>query len=163
MTLLLDGNLSRRCVPFLPEAFPGSTQVALVGLERATDREVWSCALTNGFVIVSREEDFEQLASVLGSPPPFIWLRISNPSKRAVWATLPAHRAAGGAAWAVSAGVCAAAPARSAVSSRPGCRRPGPRGPGAPGGRCRNPSRPARWRRPPCRCRPASPPGRSAR
>ena len=33
MKLLLDENLSRRIVPFLQTAFPGSTQVALLELD----------------------------------------------------------------------------------------------------------------------------------
>lgn len=37
MKLLLDENLSRRQVPFLQNEFPGSTQVALVGLEIALE------------------------------------------------------------------------------------------------------------------------------
>ena len=37
MKLLLDENLSRRVVPFLQTAYPGSTQVALAGMERASD------------------------------------------------------------------------------------------------------------------------------
>jgi hypothetical protein len=35
--LLLDENLSYRIIPSLQEAFPGSTQVVLAGLERADD------------------------------------------------------------------------------------------------------------------------------
>jgi predicted nuclease of predicted toxin-antitoxin system len=41
MKLLLDENLSRRIVPFLQTAFPGSTQIALLGLESASDSEIW--------------------------------------------------------------------------------------------------------------------------
>jgi hypothetical protein len=37
MKLLLDENLSRRLVPFLQEAYPGSSQVVLLGLEQASD------------------------------------------------------------------------------------------------------------------------------
>ena len=40
MKLLLDENLSRRIIPFLQDAFPQSTQIALIGMERATDLEV---------------------------------------------------------------------------------------------------------------------------
>ena len=36
MKLLLDENLSRRLVPFLQEAYPGSSQVVLLGLEQAS-------------------------------------------------------------------------------------------------------------------------------
>jgi hypothetical protein len=38
MKLLLDENLSRRLVPFLQSDFPGSSHVALLGLEQASDR-----------------------------------------------------------------------------------------------------------------------------
>jgi len=40
MKLLLDENLSRRIIPFLQTAFPGSSQVALLGLEGASDSEI---------------------------------------------------------------------------------------------------------------------------
>jgi predicted nuclease of predicted toxin-antitoxin system len=57
MKLLLDENLSRRLIPFLQQDFPGSTQVALIGLERADDGEIWEFAKANGFVIVTRDAD----------------------------------------------------------------------------------------------------------
>ncbi|MGZ5055554.1 MAG: DUF5615 family PIN-like protein [Methylobacter sp.] len=38
MKLLLDENLSRRVVPFIQDSYPGSTQVALIGLELVNDR-----------------------------------------------------------------------------------------------------------------------------
>ena len=47
MKLLLDENLSGRLIPFLQQDFPGSTQVALMGLERADDREIWEFANAN--------------------------------------------------------------------------------------------------------------------
>jgi predicted nuclease of predicted toxin-antitoxin system len=53
MKLLLDENLSRRIIPFVEAHFPGSTQVALIGVERATDEEIWCYARDNGFCIVS--------------------------------------------------------------------------------------------------------------
>jgi len=40
MKLLLDENLSRRIAPFLQTAFPGSSQVTLVGLESKSDSEI---------------------------------------------------------------------------------------------------------------------------
>jgi predicted nuclease of predicted toxin-antitoxin system len=44
MKLLLDENLSRRLVPFLQHDFPGSTQVVLLAMESASDKEVWQLA-----------------------------------------------------------------------------------------------------------------------
>lgn len=44
MKLLLDENLSRRIVTFLQTDFPGSSQVALLGLESANDLDIWEYA-----------------------------------------------------------------------------------------------------------------------
>ena len=40
MKLLLDQNLSRRLIPALEIHYPESTQVALIGLEKSTDKEI---------------------------------------------------------------------------------------------------------------------------
>lgn len=78
MKLLLDQNLSRRLVPRLMEAFPGSVHVSELGLETATDHEIWDHAEQNDFVIASKDSDFRQLAFLLGPPPKVIWLRVGN-------------------------------------------------------------------------------------
>jgi predicted nuclease of predicted toxin-antitoxin system len=83
MKLLLDENLSRRIVPFLQSEYPGSTQVALVGLERASDREIRDYARKNEFVIVTRDADFYEMSVLLGQPPKIIWLKTGNQSKAA--------------------------------------------------------------------------------
>lgn len=83
MKLLLDENLSRRIVPFLSEVFPGTTQIALLGMENADDRAIWQYAKDNGFVIVTKDADFYELSAVYGQPPKIIWLKIGNQSKAA--------------------------------------------------------------------------------
>lgn len=93
MKLLLDENLSRRIVPFLQDAFPGSTQVALLGMESASDLEIWQYAKDNSFVIVSRDSDFQERSLVAGHPPQVIWLKIPNRSKTVVLNLLLEHRA----------------------------------------------------------------------
>lgn len=92
MKLLLDENLSRRLVPFLQNDFPGSTQVALIGLEQADDRTIWRHAREHGFVIVTLDADFEELSAILGAPPQVIWLRTPNQAKSAVLNLLLRHR-----------------------------------------------------------------------
>lgn len=92
MKLLLDENLSRRLVPFLQQDYPGSTQVTLLGLERADDREVWEFAKENGFVIVTRDADFEDMSIVRGHPPQVVWLRTPNQTKAVVLNMLLQHR-----------------------------------------------------------------------
>ncbi|MBA3596291.1 MAG: DUF5615 family PIN-like protein [Methylibium sp.] len=44
MKLLLDENLSRRIVPALQAAYPGTSQVVLEGLQQASDATVWQHA-----------------------------------------------------------------------------------------------------------------------
>ena len=78
MKLLLDENLSRRLVPFLQNDYPGSSQVVLLGLESASDAEVWQAAKDQGYVIVTRDADFEELSLVWGQPPKVIWLKSKN-------------------------------------------------------------------------------------
>jgi predicted nuclease of predicted toxin-antitoxin system len=81
MKLLLDANLSRRIVPFLQEKFPSTNHVALLGLEQASDREIWEYAKTEGFVIVSKDNDFQDLSVLLGSPPKVVWIRSQNQNR----------------------------------------------------------------------------------
>ena len=51
MKLLLDQNLSRRLLPVLEEAFPGSRHVVQLGMEQASDIAIWEYAAANDFVI----------------------------------------------------------------------------------------------------------------
>ena len=83
MKLLFDENLSRRLVPFLQLDYPGTSHVCLMGLESASDVEVWNAAKTQDFVIVTRDADFEELSLVWGQPPKVIWLKTSNQSRAA--------------------------------------------------------------------------------
>lgn len=91
MKLLLDENLSRRIVPFLQASYPGSTQVTLEGLERADDRAIWEYARQNGYIIVTRDADFEEFSMLLGQPPQVIWLRVPNQSKTVILNLLTAN------------------------------------------------------------------------
>lgn len=75
MKLLLDENLSRRLVRRIADLFPSSAHVAEVGLLQATDSAIWQYAKANGFSIVSADSDFYELATALGPPPKFVWLK----------------------------------------------------------------------------------------
>lgn len=81
MKLLLDENLSRRIVPMLQSDYPNSSQVALLKLEAASDREIWQYSKEHDFVIVTRDSDFHELCTLYGSPPKLIWLKTGNQSK----------------------------------------------------------------------------------
>ena len=84
MKLLLDENISRRIVPPLQQEFPGTTQAALVGLDRAEDRALWEFAKAGGFTIVSKDDDFRGLLSLLGYPPKVILLALGNSTNQQI-------------------------------------------------------------------------------
>lgn len=81
MKLLLDENLSRRVLPFILDNYTNSTQVALIGLEQASDKAIWKFAIDNDYVITTRDADFYDMSVLLGQPPKIIWLRTSNQTK----------------------------------------------------------------------------------
>ena len=92
MKLLLVENISRRLVPFLQHAYPGSNQVVLLGMESASDKEVWQRTQQDGYVIVTRDADFQELSLVWGQPPQVIWLKTLNQSRAATLKVLIDNR-----------------------------------------------------------------------
>ena len=88
MKLLLDENLSHRLVPRLQPAYPGTSQVTLVGLGSADDLAVWRFARDNGFVLVTKDNDFLDLAAQHGPPPMVIRLALGNSSNAQVLSAL---------------------------------------------------------------------------
>ena len=68
MKLLLDENLSPRLAPLLASQYPGSTQVELLGLRGATDTTVWERAKSEGYIIVSKDNDFFPDAERVAAP-----------------------------------------------------------------------------------------------
>ena len=91
MRLLFDQNLSFKLCGQLEDLFPGSIQVAQIGMATANDIEIWDYAKANGFVVVSLDSDFADLAAHFGPPPKVIWLRLGNMPTAVVERTLRAH------------------------------------------------------------------------
>lgn len=86
--LLLDENLSRRLVPLLQDIFPGTSQVSLVGLERASDQVVWAYAKAHDFVILTKDDDFSDLLGFYGHPPKIVLLKLGNCSNQMISSAL---------------------------------------------------------------------------
>ncbi|MEP6809952.1 MAG: DUF5615 family PIN-like protein [Chthoniobacterales bacterium] len=78
MKLLFDQNLSPRVPRLLADVFPDSVHVREVGLRDANDSAIWTFAGANGFVLVSKDSDFQQRSLLYGPPPKFIWVRLGN-------------------------------------------------------------------------------------
>jgi predicted nuclease of predicted toxin-antitoxin system len=82
--LLFDQNLSPRLVDALADLYPGSTHVRKVGLDRASDIEVWAFAQRNDYTIVSKDSDFNERVLLQGAPPKVVWIRRANCSTHQV-------------------------------------------------------------------------------
>ena len=92
MKLLFDENLSPTLVSRLATEFPGSRHVEDLGLRGRSDEDIWAYARAEGFTIVSKDNDFRQMAVLQGPPPKVIWLSIGNVGSRFI-AELIARRA----------------------------------------------------------------------
>ena len=88
MKLLLDQNLSPTLKTLLSDAFETLEHVRDVGMESASDAELWRHAAATGFTIVSKDADFRQLSFLRGHPPKVVWLRVGNSSTREIAAIL---------------------------------------------------------------------------
>jgi|SRR5690606_2121353 len=78
MKLLFDENLAARLVRDLADTYPDSAHVSALGLEGAPDRAIWARAAADGFVLVTKDEDFHRLSVLLGPPPKVVWVRLGN-------------------------------------------------------------------------------------
>jgi predicted nuclease of predicted toxin-antitoxin system len=89
--LLFDQNLSPRLVARLAASFPGSSHVALLGLDQADDADIWAYACTHGFVIVTKDSDFNEMSLMHGVPPQVVWIRRGNCSADEIEGLLLVH------------------------------------------------------------------------
>jgi predicted nuclease of predicted toxin-antitoxin system len=78
MKLLFDQNLSFRLCVLLSDLFPASAHVRGLDLHTADDVKLWNYARANGYVLVSLDADFAEMAALNGAPPKVIWLRHGN-------------------------------------------------------------------------------------
>lgn len=92
MRLLFDQNLSPRLVNRMADVFPSAQHVAAVGLATALDLEVWEYARQHGYVLVTKDADFTELSTLLGSPPKIVWLQVGNCTTASIELLLRAHR-----------------------------------------------------------------------
>jgi predicted nuclease of predicted toxin-antitoxin system len=78
MKLLFDNNLSHKLVAKLSDIFPNSTHVMTIHLDESEDEKIWGYAKENGFIIVTKDADFNEISLLKGYPPKVIWIRIAN-------------------------------------------------------------------------------------
>lgn len=91
MKLLFDQNLSPHLVDSLTDIYPNSSHVALLGLDRASDEQIWKYARDHSYIIVTKDADLNELSLLRGFPPKVIWLRLGNCATRRIESVLRAH------------------------------------------------------------------------
>ncbi|WP_224995127.1 DUF5615 family PIN-like protein [Cesiribacter sp. SM1] len=84
MTLLFDQNISPKIAKQLEDTFPGVKQVRHLGLENASDLEIFEYAKSNGYAVVTFDSDFVDLNVLRGFPPKIIWLRTGNLTTKSI-------------------------------------------------------------------------------
>lgn len=94
MKLLFDQNLSLRLVDSLADVYPASSHVSKLGLDRASDKEIFARARDEGYTIVTKDVDFSELSQSEGSPPRVIRLRLGNCTTSEIETTLRSRRQA---------------------------------------------------------------------
>jgi predicted nuclease of predicted toxin-antitoxin system len=91
MKLPVDQNLSWRLSRNLEDIFPESIHVREISFAEAEDKEIWEYAKANGFVIVSKDTDFQQKNLFFGHPPKVVWLRVGNCNVEIIESLLRKH------------------------------------------------------------------------
>ena len=84
MKLLFDQNLSPNLAKYFEGYFNTSQHLQDIGFDTSDDLTVWEFAQKNGFTIVTKDSDFNNLVSFLGFPPKVIWLRRGNCSTKMI-------------------------------------------------------------------------------
>ena len=69
MKFLIDHNLSPKLVKHLAGTFPGCVHTENLGFGRTSDQDLWRYARENGFSILTKDTDYEQLSMLRGAPP----------------------------------------------------------------------------------------------
>jgi predicted nuclease of predicted toxin-antitoxin system len=78
---LVDAQLPPALARFLAAAGHKAEHVSELGLERSSDREIWSKATALGSVIVTKDEDFVTLRAFQPSGPAVVWVRLGNTTR----------------------------------------------------------------------------------
>ena len=94
MKILLDNNLSPRLCAVLSSEEISVLHVADLGLDAASDEEIWQYAKKEACTIMTKDADFNLLLHYHGFPPKVIWLRLGNVRTRQVQEVFEAKREA---------------------------------------------------------------------
>jgi predicted nuclease of predicted toxin-antitoxin system len=83
MKILLDANISWKLVNILKPIFGECNHVDLIDIDvPAQDIDIWNYALKNGYIIITKDNDFVDLLELKGFPPKIVLLKTGNNSSK---------------------------------------------------------------------------------
>jgi predicted nuclease of predicted toxin-antitoxin system len=99
---LIDTNLPKSLCAWLAARGHDCEHVLALGLAQADDLDIWRHAAAIGQTVVSKDEDFADLALTTDAGPSVIWVRTGNGTNRqllsyldALWPAIQARIEAG--------------------------------------------------------------------
>jgi predicted nuclease of predicted toxin-antitoxin system len=75
---LVDNQLPAKLAKFMAARGHEADHVLDVGLDEASDTEIWKHAATNGQVLITKDEDFFLRACQPNARVQVVWLRLGN-------------------------------------------------------------------------------------
>lgn len=88
MRFLVDANLPPALAGWLIERGHAAEHVSDAGEASRADAQVWREALLDGYVLVSKDEDFARRRSVSSDGPQVVWIRLGNTRRSALFSHL---------------------------------------------------------------------------
>lgn len=79
---LIDAQLPPALARFLAAKTGTAVHVADLGAKEAADSWIWEKALSEGWVLVTKDEDFPMRAALAKDAPVIVWIRFGNTSRR---------------------------------------------------------------------------------
>lgn len=86
MKFLVDNQLPSALAKMLVSRGHQAIHVLDVGLDAATDAEIWNYAAANSLVVITKDEDFSRHASQPTASVQVVWVRLGNCRKPALLA-----------------------------------------------------------------------------
>ena len=78
MRFLIDAQLPPALARWLSANGHDAVHVADKGMQAATDRLIWDYALAEGWIIITKDEDFAQRKILMQHSPAIVWIRWPN-------------------------------------------------------------------------------------
>jgi predicted nuclease of predicted toxin-antitoxin system len=91
MRFLVDAQLPPALASWITAQGHEAAAVRDLGLRDSPDSAIWEHAQTTDAIIVTKDEDFAQLAAVRPPPPRVLWIRLGNTTNANLIRTLEAH------------------------------------------------------------------------